>query len=213
VINSNYLNKYNLLNAKLEDEVAENSPLWSIEYLLLKWDDKLFHDMLFYTKLCKTDKKGLYNQFPFEVDSKDKYTSPDQLIAFLSALKLNNEEEEIKKIWKYLWTHLFTYDNISKRINFNRTMQPSAIFFCGYLAGIKIFGPLLSLSCMVSCIFKRKETSGKLKAWVLFKVAKLNLTEKICNKLISTNKHFKTWKNVFFTYFQEESHPIRDLFK
>lgn len=216
---SKYINKYGLLNAKLTDEVAENAPLWSIEYILLSENEEdvsdatcLLMNLLDYVDLCKTDTEGLYHQLPFEAElEKDRYTSPDQLIAFIAAFKLSKQEDKIEEVWSYLKRHLFTYNNLTGKRDFKRTMQPSCILFTGYLAGNKLLLPLLSLSLIYSCLSSKEETSGKLKAWMMFKTAEMTYTEKMCNMIIKANRLFRGWNKVFKVYFNEVEHPIRKL--
>jgi len=208
-MNSPYINSYGLLNAKLADDVAENSPLWSLEYLLLKHDSLLLENLVTFIRSSHTQYPGLYNQRPFVTDSPDDYMSPDQLIAFVGALKLADASLAIKHIWRYLRSHFFTYDNLTGKTNFDRTMQLSAISFVGVCAGKWWWLPLLSAVCIWSCITNKTQTSGRLKAWVMSDVTGLSLTRKVMDFFV--NRHWGSWKNVFFEYFKEEEHPIRSL--
>jgi hypothetical protein len=209
---SPYINSQGLLNAKLADDLAENAPLWSVEYLFLKHDPELYQSLLDYIDKSYTGTPGLYNQNPIRFNKKEDYMSPDQLIAFIAALKMADKKDEIKAIWSYLWRHFFTYDNLQPgKTNFDRTMQLSAILFSGVMAGHFYLKPILSAALLYSCATKRTETSGKLKAWVMFKSAGMKITEAVCNLLIKTNSYLKSWKGVFFEYFKEAEHPLRKL--
>jgi hypothetical protein len=210
MISSPYVNKHGLLNAKLKDIVAENAPLWSVQYLLLEHDPELFDALISYIHNCKTDIDGLYNQFPVLHGNKDDYMSPDQLIAFLAAFKMAKLENHIQSIWKYLKNNLATYDNLTGKINFDRTMQVGALAFAGACAGNKLAKFVLSVACIYSCATKRHETSGKLKAWTMFKALDMNITESICTYFIAKTP-FKNWKGIFLEYFQEKEHPTRKL--
>jgi hypothetical protein len=211
---SDYINDYGLLNAKLADINAENAPLWTMEYLLLKEDKRLAEAMKTYMRMCETGTEGLYHQSPTLHNNKDDNMSPDQLIAFCAAMRMFGMKDQAKSIWRYLWKHLFTYSNMQPgKIDFERTMQLSAISFSAAAAGHWYMRPLVSLVCIWSCATKRQETSGKLKAWVMFKSLNMKITEKICDILIRTNSFLKSWKGVFFEYFKEEGHPIRAIDK
>lgn len=210
MINSPYINKHGTLNAKLADGVAENAPLWSVEYLLLKHDEELFQSLIRFARLCKTETPGLYNQYPTLQNSHEDYTSPDQLMAYLAVFKLERRDDKIQEIWKYLLDHWGTYDNMTGRTNWQRIMQISAIAFAGACAGNKWAKIILAGACIYSCATNRGETSGKLKAWVMFKTLNMKFTETICTYFIKKTP-FKNWKGIFFEYFQEEEHPIRKL--
>ena len=199
-----YINDYGLLNAKEADLNAENTALWTLEYLLLGGDVSLQPKLLTYINNSHTGHSGLYNQAPVVHQNKDGYMSPDQLIAFAGVLPKAN----VKNMWKYLLKNLFTYDNLQpNKINFQRTMQPAAVIFVGVMAGHCYLKPLLAIMLMISCYSSPTKTSGKLKAWVMFKAANMKITEKICNMIIS--KNWGSWKNIFLEYFQEPNNPIR----
>lgn len=203
-----FINDYKLLNAKEADINAENAPLWSIEYTLLTSEDTFQSPLIEYIEKCKTNIPGLYNQFPFIANGRDNYMSPDQLIAFTASLAVANRTVAIKSIWSYLVKHLFTYDNISGRINFRRTMQLGALLFVASHSKVRFALPALSIVLIYSCLTKRKETSGKLKAWVMFKSLNMKKTESICNLIIKNNSYLKSWYGVFKEYFKEEGHPL-----
>ena len=178
-----------------------------MQHFFLTSEDTYYAPLLEYTNKCKVS-DGLYNQFPFETDGIDQFTSPDQLIAFVACFASDNRQQAIDNIWSYLVKHLFTYDNTTGKTNFNRTMQPSCVLFCGIHAGHKWLSPLLSIMLIISCFTKKTETSGKLKAWVMFKSLNMKITEKICDYFINKNTYLKSWPGVFKEYFKEEGHPI-----
>ena len=210
MLDKRYINRYGLLNAKKADIDAENAPLWTLEYLLLKEDDHLFNKLIEYIHNCHTKESGLYNQFPIVHGNKDDYMSPDQLIAFIAALKKKEEFHLVKSIYKYLYKHLFTYNNLKPgKIDFSRIMQPSAVLFSAVCAGHFYFRPLLFLVLIYSCYVKKNETSGRLKAWVMMNYGNMKITKYICNYIIK--KQFGSWDNVLKEYFKEEDHPIRQL--
>lgn len=208
---SQFLNEFGLLNSKINEGVAENSPLWSWEYLLMRWDADLFVDLLFFIDACETDVPGLYNQRPFKNGSPEDYMSPDQLIAFAAALKHGKRHKELNDMWSYLKSHWFTYDNQSKGTNKDRLMQPSAICFVGALAGNKLCKLLLVPMFMHSSIVRKNETSGRLKTWTMLMTLRMTRTKKLCSKLLSKFSAFKTWSGCFLEYFPKIGHPIREI--
>lgn len=214
-----YINKYGLLNASFNEVgcVAENCPLWSLEYLLLKWDGiyflmkssgSMYVDLLFYIHLSRTGKPGLYHQFPCKfhntIEGKTKYMSNDQLIAYTLALHIDGKIELIKEIRTWLVSHFFTYDNVSEKTNFKRMMNPKAILTVLYCSGSKWVKPLLKFACKFSIWSARGETSGPLKAWTIAK------TLGFVKDLHESEYDFK---EAFIIYFPEETHPIRELLK
>lgn len=208
---SQYINRYGLLNSKLEEDVAENSPLWSIELYLLTGDESHLHNVVMFIDKCRTSELGLYHQRPEKENNgtKDDYMSPDQLIAFVAALHKNNRNKNVKEIWNYLWKHFFTYDNLQPgKINKERLIQIGAVCFVGVLAGHKSLYPILATACVYSCWIKQAETSGKIKSWVMFNVAEMKLTKKICNLIIKYRSEFVDWVGIFQEYFPRKDHPI-----
>ena len=208
---NDFVNDYGMLNAKRADINAENAPLWSLEWCLLSGDLDMLTNIENYIHKCKTDVEGLYHQLPeseVHEDSHDAYMSPDQLIAFVGALFVLGRAKQIKEIWRYLLKHFFTYDNLTGKINFSRIMQPAAVLFVGACAGNKLCKALLVPVILWSVKAKPTQTSGRLKAWTMFKTLKMKLTEKVANYVISKNDNFKNWAAVFKTYFYEEGHPI-----
>jgi len=212
-----YINDFGLVNATRADINAENSPLWTVQYnLLVKYSIDTFlivGAMNIYIMDCMTTIKGLYGQFPvtYKVEGKDKYMSPDQLIAFVCHFKMYGYSKETKLIWKYLVAHYFTYNNQTGKTDFKRLMQPKAILVTGIGAGslfAPVLVPLLVLTLIWSCVSKPDKTSGKLKAWTIMGAFKMKKTMWLCTHLIKLSK-FKTWKAQFLEYFKELESPNR----
>lgn len=205
-----YLNKAYLLNATKEEvrhEVhAENSPLFSLQYHILSKSPSMLESLRQYVdKMQVPGHTGLYNQLPERHGNKDDYTSPDQLIAFVGTLYLSKQRPRINEIRSYMARHLFTYDNVSPgKINFNRLIQPSTLWFTAVASGRWWYYPLLSTSILYACATKKGETSGKLKAWTMMRTLKMKSTMKICTKILNG---FDTWKAVFQTYYPDPTHP------
>lgn len=84
--------------------------------------------------------------------------------------------------------------------------------------------PLSLLAQMHSCVtdYKRRtrngqdlvfiKTDGKLLTWLRCKTFKLGVTSYICTKIINAKtKYFGSWKKCFEIYFQDQSHPNRNM--
>ena len=111
--------EYKLLNATEEDIVAENTVLFSVEYFMLG-NNSIKIRIVKFLEMCRKN-KGLFNPFPNSLGTKDQYMSHDNLTAVVAFSKLNGYHYH-KEIWDYLVKHLFTYDNVSGKINFKRTV-------------------------------------------------------------------------------------------
>jgi len=194
--------EYGLLNVHQNLQLPEeNSPLWSIQYYLLNTcRPDIYFSLVAYWGKCETETEGLFNQRPWKDGSKEDYMSNDQLIALI-CLNCKWKQENIR-IWSYLWKHLFTYNNLTGKIDFNRLMQPKAVLVSAYSAGHKVVLPLLSFTCILSCLSDDHTTSGKLKAWTIMESFNLKRTMKICTFLVGS------WDKVFNTYYWQEDHPL-----
>jgi len=206
-MNNEYLSEdYGLINShKNIPHSEENSPLWTVQYILRQptlphltinsLENFVFH--------CERRKPGLYDQRPFKsVNPKDDYMSPDQLIAFVAFFYITGDKEEIDKIWKYLKSHFFTYDNLTGKTNFKRTMQPLAIAFVGACVGSWFWKKVLKIACKVAFKAPLKKTSGKLKAWVCLKTLDMQYD------LVKSNVNFDFAFNYYFnTYGNRPDHP------
>jgi len=210
-MNSPFLNDHSLLNSKVGEGVAENSPLWSWEYLLMRWDQDLFDDLTFFISACETNTPGLYNQRPFKNGTDDDYMSPDQLIAFAAVLHHNLQLKELVNMWSYLTSHWLTYDNLSGKTNKDRLMQPSAVMFVAALLGKWWAKPLLIPMLMHSSWAKPNETSGRLKAWTMMETLKMPRTKRLCSWILKKRSRFVTFSGCFLEYFSKAGQPIRQI--
>ena len=193
-----YINKYGLLNPQPNDIVSENTLLCTMVYLkkvvTLDPVPNLLTIYRFSTK-CKDGSR--FNNLPFESSvERDNYTSCDQLNCYML-----QDEYFALSIFKTLVTHLGTYDNISKKINFKRTMQPMTLFLAGYCAFNRwLFSVPLLLTMIWSCLFAGKSTSGKQKVWLILKYAFSDFTFNIFNKLFKLDDAVRRY--------YPEDHPI-----
>ncbi len=199
-----YINRYGLINSTRHESVAENAPLWAWQYILMTDNMDMFMDLTLFVDSCYTGTNGLYNQRPYSTGSNEDYMSPDQLIPFAACTRSPD-------IFKYLVQHLFTYDNLTGKINFNRIQQPASVLFTGVVAGFSCLIPLLSLVCIVACFSKPDQTSGKLKAWTMIESLGLRRTKKVCEYILNKRSNFRTFSGCFLEYFKEEGHPIREV--
>lgn len=201
-----FINEYGLMNAKEADIVAENTALWSVEYYILCDSQQLTTTCLYmmdnlnsYLDIV-TVGDGVYHNQAVMVETKERYTSPDQLIAYLSILHLNKDTEAIKEIRSYLKRHLGTYDNTQPSrfgVNFDRFMHPVVYFYAGALLGYKLDKLMLSIINAYSMKFG-KGTSGRLKVWVMQSI--LN------GKALEGNE----WLDIFRIYHYEMNY-IREM--
>jgi hypothetical protein len=225
-----YINEYGLLNSRPQDINAENAPLWSLEYLILRemladpsmplkgmgtmdyYDEYLQIETKLdqYVDLSYAGKQGLYHNVPFDcVHPHDKYMSPDQLIAFAAAKFRLNKYREVEDMWRFLKRHFFTYDNLTGKSNFKRTMQPSAVAFLGALNGSSFWEWVVACSCVNSCEKAPHKTSGALKAFCMMQTLYMDDLFEECTKIL--NENGTSWKKVFRIYFPLIDHPIHTL--
>jgi len=173
----------------------ENCPLYTQQFLVNNpYRRDIKHNLRNFIQKCKVQ-SGLYGNRPYLNGTHEDYTSPDQLIAYISRLYLDGNFE-VKMIWEWLLGHWFTYDNLSKDTNFKRTMNPKCILFSAVCAGWWFLMPLLSLACIISCLAPKEETSGKLKSWLIMRTLGMGYTYKVCEKLIDGG--FKGAFNIYF---------------
>jgi len=109
-----YINKYNLINASKNEGVAENTLLFTTEYIFLlmmtdikePYVESLKTHMINYLDANKVE-KGLYNQLPDDivVFEKDRYMSHDQLLAIIAFSKIFGLSYH-KDIWN--WSYIST---------------------------------------------------------------------------------------------------------
>lgn len=226
-----YVNKYGLINPRAEDIVSENCLLTTMIYInLIRVYSPMMKDqqeglkLLFegvklstkcdaYITASTTPKKGLYNQFPKGHEilvEKDKYMSPDQLIAIVCLFASTGQKSKIKEIWTYLWVHFFTYDNISMDTNFKRLMQyPAVIWVMNRRFRSKFIYNMLLASVTRSItrdLGKEERSSGAMKSFAILS------TKGLCNHMDVTEiaSLILILKNEFRKYYPED-HPINNM--
>ncbi len=170
-----FINKYGLLNAEEADFVSENTFHITLQYVLLsKWrEPTLQKDMRSFIKEC-WDGEVFHNSPHVFENSKDNFTSPDQLNAYMLWFHMFGNRLDNRETWDYLKSHWFTYDNKTKKTNFDRIMQPTTICLAWYLGSCDItryngskWVKFLLRSCLSWSLRSGNSESGKLKAWVI----------------------------------------------
>lgn len=218
-----FIDNYGLTNSKSGEKNAENALLWTAEHILLEEIKgiKNIHSEArkgrFKQALDKCRvRAGLYHQNPSyalsePVHPHDRYMSPDQLTA-ICGMSSKYGWKYHKEIWKEIKRQGLKYDNVEPDEP-KRWIHPRDLIFYGYCAGnpiAKLCIVFLALACIVSCMRKKEETSGKLLAWTKCHILKekslvMRWTLKACSKLV------KSWKEVFCIYFPDSKNPIHQL--
>lgn len=221
-----YFDDWGLLNSKKDEVYAENSILWTLQYVLLCemcGKDVTIHKNRLYTalKYCEI-KEGIYSQNPTYTNNpnirlKEQYMSPDQYIVFMASYKLWGWRFG-KEMWKETLNQYLCYDNVNPDTspNFNnlRVFNPKHLAFAAYCNGSLLCPfllPFLIVGAVVSCMSPKDVTSGKLITWTYLTTIKWTWFTKLCTKLIE--KKHGSWANVFEIYFPFEDHPSNVLSK
>jgi hypothetical protein len=215
-----YDKEYSLVVSTYGRHIEENSTLWSYEEILLTELDNESPEvrkgcLKAAYKQCRIS-PGLYHQSPKyavsePVHAHDKYMSPDQLIALTgSSYKYNWGHHE--DIWEEIKRQKFRYDNVNPGKP-ERWIRPWDLIFYGYCAGsfiCKLLVMLTALACVVSCLRKQSETSGKLLAFTKCQTLKdksfvMKMTWYVCSLLVKIRNG--GWDKVFGIYFPDIRHP------
>jgi hypothetical protein len=197
-IDGKYINDYGLIKTTSKDINGENTFLTSLALQCLKYSTELSDNMNNYLYNCLhiAYDEYMYNNYPDSCNNDlDTYTSPDQLIAYLCYCHDFGVSEGVKRIWDYLKSHLFTYNNVTGKTDLRCIQQPSVIFLAGYCAGIEWFKYPLLLCLCISLRTPKEVTSGKQKAFVINKCLGLGIEYDFTEALE--------------IYYKEEDHPIR----
>lgn len=208
-----FYNDFGLLNAHPDELFAENSLLFSYVYLKMMEETndptriRLASNLYSMITMRLDRGDGYFDQKPFRSNSETDYMSHDQLTTIMLFLKEVGEDAKVEEIWNRFKSNLFTYDNVNRRINFNRLYHPRDIIFYGMIAGTKLWYLLYPLwFLMVVWTMFNKETSGKQLNWVRCKGLNLTITFKILTMLNRFN-----WKKTFEIYYPYEDHPIHEI--
>ena len=221
-----YIDKYGLTNSKVGESGAENGLLWTLEHVMLELDSgktqsglSRLDDLKASIDKCRIG-QGVYMQNPshvlkIPVNVKDRYMSPDQLIAIMlvsEAEGMTHHKDIFKKMIKQ---GLVRYNNMEDRKL--RLIHPRDLLL--YISlNVKMLAPLLlpilGLFCIISCMSKREKTSGKLLTWVKLSALEnryrsMKITKRICDRIIK--KTHGSWSDVFSIYFNRPHHPIANL--
>lgn len=215
-----YFNKYGMLNECLRDTEysSENCMLFTTVFTLLRKEAKGDYETSLeafkaYLKLCKI-RTGLYNQFPYEVTTGDKWMSHDQLTSIIRMSK----EFDLgihEAIWKEIKRQHFKYDNVHPDTFWTKEggwHHPMHIMYYGLVCGSKLWYllyPIVLIMSMITCLSPKESTSGKQICWIKFKglfpfIHKINT--------LCVNLKNGSWKNVFSIYYPDPQHPINKEF-
>ena len=219
-----YFNKYGLLNAHEHEDVSENTPLFSLEHIILKKLAKedpshIEVSLIEYIEKLRNPSTNRFNNIPDILTGSDAYISHDQyttICAFSHRHGLNYHKE--------FWSGVKygTYDNISGKFNVHRVIHPRDLLYIGYLNDNILCKLLMPLFCLMTIqIFlstykvrngiKIIKTDGQLLTLVrnygLNGKSKLfNWTFKLC-EWISRRKFNGGYKGIFKMYFPFNNHP------
>jgi hypothetical protein len=159
-----YWNKYGLINAYKGENVAENCPLFTYEFILIKEQkgepNKPEREALRSFIEGSKVRPGLYNQSPEPFSgSREDRMSHDQLTT-ICAFSYKYGYEWHKEVWEEIKRQWLRYDNVGPTDTFKqkfkntRFLHPRDIIYIGLLAGnpiCKLLSPLLMLIMMSSC--------------------------------------------------------------
>lgn len=227
-----FFDDYSMVNSKLGEQYAENSILWTLQYvLLLRESGRLSKSVTFADKLCQVIencriKEGLFHQNPIhherEFVLKDGYMSPDQLITiFLTGYLYSSvlgRSPFHKEIWKEIVNQGgYKYNNLEDselRLIHPRDLVLYKACVSPKVGQIALF--VLLIANIVACLSKREKTSGKLLAWTKMQALKddfllMKLSWLICSFIIK--KKHGSWADVFKIYFPIQGHPNAELAK
>lgn len=141
-----------MLNAHEGDIVAENTILYSVEYVVLseilgRDSSEMQENIIKYIELMRNHKTNRFNNIPGVTEGPDKYISHDQytsLCAFSAYFGLDYHKE----FWKGV--KFGTYDNITGKFNIKRMLHPRDLIYIGYLNDNKICKLLMPLLCLIT---------------------------------------------------------------
>lgn len=215
-----YFDTYGLLNSRPDEVNAENSLLWTFEYILLLrhmgLDTNASVEALKRAiNDCKLGKPGIYAQNPSYVANKpliasDEHMSPDQLITITGFSYLYGLEHH-KLVWQEIKNQWFRYDNITPDKP-KYWIHPRDLIYYGILGGsiiARLFLPLYFIMIILSCTNEKMNTSTKILTFVKLHVIRNRFVAKICNMLIKRRNN--DWNDVFRIYFPDINHPIHKL--
>jgi hypothetical protein len=152
-----YWNRHGLLNASDSEDVSENCPLFTLEYIILA--EKLGMDvesvklsLINYFELCYNKDNGMFDNIPGVREGNDKYISHDQYTA-MCAFSARHNLPYHKMFWEGIKHG--TYDNLTGKFNIKKPMHPRDIIYIGYLNNsfiCKLLMPLFNIITIESAL-------------------------------------------------------------
>lgn len=125
------------------------------------------------------------------------------------------ELSHCKDVWQEIKRQKFRYDNVNPKNPERYIHLRDLVFYrvCAKSNLCTLLLPILTIACIVFCMRKREETSGKILAWVkmeiLFHFWIMQVCKWVCDKLIA--KKHGDWVDVFEIYFLNETHSIKKM--
>lgn len=222
-----FIDSNGLINSRPEERKSENSPLISLEYILVrkllgKDTPDMNTNLHNFINECKI-REGLYNQRDFIVGNgcPEDQMSHDQLTTF-SAFSFMTGFEYHKHIWEEIKRQNMKYDNINPKA-WKRFLHLRDVIFYGILNNnflaeftFPVFAQMMKISCRNDSLGNDglPATSGKLLAFtrcvsVMDKLPKFEKLFYELTDIIRDNESVKSWERVFEVYYPYENHPIR----
>lgn len=213
-----FYNKYALLNAHKDEDIAENCILFSVYYETLTSNNSINPNIISYIERCRRG-PGLFDNRPFRNGSKEDYMSHDNLTAIMCYSYVHGLCYH-KEIWSEIKSQYFKYDNLEPNEP-KRYLHPRDLIFYGYLNGsliCKFLLIFLHIIQFVSCYqqykvrygVKYKKTDGKLLTWLRLTSTKQSFIIQLLEKVLKF-RGFESFKNCFKIYFKDKNHPIRRI--
>lgn len=146
-----FFNRYGLINASEVEDVSENCPLFTAEYLILKeilgeTDVQVELDLVKYIHALENPETNRYNNIPGILDGNDRYVSHDQYTT-ICAFSAAKGYDFHKKIWKEI--KFGTYDNLKSGFSISGLMHPRDYIYIGYLNDNFWCKLLMPLFCII----------------------------------------------------------------
>lgn len=221
-VNNEYRTPMDLIKRWLFEREPENSFLYKLQEHVAGVDGT--EALNTYMNSIRAE-NGMYNNHADEQEqARVPETSHDQLTAYIvySILKMRQAH---KIIWKQCVKRLFTYDNISGKINLKRILHPRDILFYGcvnYNPICLLLSPLLYLMGLYTyAVPKRlkkrdgkwkleKKNSNEILWWLRMKVMpkgiQYYLFKFIYGKLIQLR--FGSLHGLMMDYYDDPEHPV-----
>jgi hypothetical protein len=199
------------------DPITENCNLFYAQYLALK--TPVVTDLIFYRRnmKLKVNETGLYNRRSEET-LPVRSVSKDEILGFMTASAIL-KTEHADKIWKHLLTHLGSYNNTGRLLDY-LPFNPGNYYNWGQLVGSKlsyIFLPMFIINLIIASNKPVGITSSKILYWLIFKTMPKNVINNFICKYYERKMKSQYGENyirgLYNIYFSMESKTGFPLFK